>query len=179
MGSSSRVRPSPRVSFVSAARRGRKSATAAAMTRTSAGWSITASMTAVAHLGGRLGADDGGAVGQRDLDAARDDRHARPAGEGRLGDRDAHPAGAAVADEPDGVDGLRGPAGADDDVAALEVRLDPGPGRRRSLRGVRAGGPGGPRRPRRPRPRSAAGPRAARCRTGRTRATRSPGGTIR
>ena len=43
---------------------------------------------------------------QRDLDAAGDERDPGAAGERRLGDRDAHLPGAAVADEADGVDGL-------------------------------------------------------------------------
>ena len=77
----------------------------------------------VAHLGRRLRVDDLGRGRERDLDATRDDRDPRTPRQRRLRDRDAHPAGAAVADEPDGVDGLGGPARAHDDVAALEVRV--------------------------------------------------------
>ena len=108
VGSSSRVRPSPRSSFVSAARRGRKSATAAAMTRASARLpSIDGVEDGVAHLGGRSRRGRPSApAGSGDLHAAGDERHPGAAGERRLGDRDAHPARWAVADEADRVDRL-------------------------------------------------------------------------
>ena len=160
VGSSWRVRPSPRASFVDAVVTGRKSATAAAMTSASAPRSRTGGEHGVAHLGGALGVDDGGGLGQRHLDPARDDRHAGPAREGRLGDRDTHPAGAPVADEPDGVDRLRRAAGADDDVAAVEVGLAERGDERRPRRRRPAGGRAPRRWPRPPHRRSAAAPRA-------------------
>ena len=54
-------------------------------------------------------------------DAARDQGHAGAAGERRLGDRDAHLPGGAVADEPNRIDRLGRAAGRDDDVAAREI----------------------------------------------------------
>ena len=71
----------------------------------------------------RFDAHDRRAGRHRDLGVGRHDRHPRAAGERRLGHGDAHPAGRAIADEPDGVDRLTGPAGADDHVTSLEVRV--------------------------------------------------------
>src|SRR6185503_10309385 len=48
--------------------------------------------------------------------------------ESRLRQGDAHLSGRAIADEPDGVDRLRGAAGGDDDMAAVEVWLSGGSG---------------------------------------------------
>ena len=150
VGSSSIVMPSPRASFVDAAVTGRKSATAAAMTSASHGWSMTASMTA-----SRIAAVDSActtcaASGRATSTPAGDDRDLRAAGECCLRDRDAHLPGAPVADEPDGVDRLRRPAGADDDVAPDEVGVPRRGDERRA--GGSIGLADGPfrRRPRRP-----------------------------
>ena len=123
---------------------GRKSATAAAITSASHGCVEHGPDDGVAHGGGRLGVDDVRSVRQRDLDPARDDRHLRPARERRVRDRDPHLPRAPVADEPDGVDGLRGSAGAHDDAAAREVRVPRRRGERRARGRVRlADGPAG------------------------------------
>ena len=115
------MRPASRVSLVVAAWVGRKSATAAAMTRASARPRNTASRTASRIADGRLRGHDGDPRRDRDLEAAGDQRDPRPASDRGPGDRDAHLAAAAIADEPDGVDRLGGAAGGDDDVATLEV----------------------------------------------------------
>ena len=131
VGSSSRVRPVAAGELrVDADVRGRKSATAAAMTRASARVVDDGVDDGVAHRRRSTPRWTTARRGrQRDLDPARDDRDPRAAVERRLRDRDAHPPGAAVADEPDGVDGLRRPARAHDDVAALQVAAR-GPRRR-------------------------------------------------
>ena len=125
VASSSRVSASPRSSLRSARVAGRKSATAAAMTSASkparAVGVVGRAQQRGAQVGGRLDRDDRGAGREGDLDVGGDDRHPRAAVEGRLGDRGAHPAGRAVADETDRVDRLARPAGGHDDVAAGQV----------------------------------------------------------
>ena len=116
--------------------RGRKSATAAAMTSASQPGSAasTASRMRAAVSASTTSAPSGGGH----AGGALDERHAGAALQRRLGDGEAHPPARAVADEAHRVDGLRGAAGADDDVPAGEV----GGHGRRAVRGGRAAGSG-------------------------------------
>ena len=137
--------------------RGRKSATAAAMTRASkparpsrrrprAGRSGPASSSAVLSTRATVGS---GRRGTSTLPAIRLTRRASV--EGGLGDRDAHPAARPIADEADRVDRLARAAGGHDDVAAVEIRLAGRPRQAgRPGRRIRAPGSDG-RRPPRPR----------------------------
>ena len=142
-------------SFESAARAGRKSATAAAMTRASAPvddrsstasriWAVVSTRMTVASAGSGT------------ADMPGDERHPRPAGERRLGDGDAHLAGRAVADEPDRVDRLGRAAGGDRRRAGRRgPRSRGGSTQRRASARVRRHGPAGRRPPRRRRRRCA------------------------
>ena len=104
---------------------GRKSATAAAITRASKPAAPSSSWVARRSAARSSAVDSTGTTvapgGKGDLDVGGDDRHPRAAIEGGLGDRRAHLAGRAVADEAHRVDRLAGAAGGDDDVAAGEV----------------------------------------------------------
>ena len=137
VGSSWSVRPSPRASFVRGGGHGPEVGDGGGHHEGIGAAVDDRRQDGVAHLGRSLGADDGRGLGQRHVDAARDDRHPCPAREGRLRDRDAHPAGAPVADEPDGVDRFRRAAGADDDVTPGEVGLADVGDDRRPRGGVR------------------------------------------
>ena len=90
-----------------------------------------------AHRRRRLGADDRGR-GRAARTSTRPATMVTRAPRARAASAIATPIlpGAPVADEPHGVDRLRGAAGADDDVAPLEVRLHPRRRLGRALRGV-------------------------------------------
>ena len=127
-----------------------------------------------ARRSSRPGRRSRGPPGSGTLDVGGDEGHHRPAIEGRLGDRHAHPAARAVADEAHRVDGLPRPAGGDDDVAARQIglarraRRPAAAARGRGLAYRRAARP----RPR-PRRRCAAARRAGPRRTGPRRAGRA------
>ena len=139
MGESSRVRPSARAIFRSVGRAGRE-------VRHGRGHDERVGPPAVRRpsrrcsarpqLGGRLDANDRRAVRQCRPRPRGDQGHGGPARQRRLGDRDAHLPGRAVADVADRVDRLARAAGGDDDLAADEVGL----ARRRSASGGRAAG---------------------------------------
>ena len=109
--------PSRFLILPSAATLGRKSATAAAITITSALARASTSRCICSAVSTR---DDGDAGGRRELDGAHEhDRRATRRGLG--GDRVALLAGAAVGDDAHGVDRLPGAAGGHDDLRAGEV----------------------------------------------------------
>ena len=143
VGSRARVIPAPRSSLWSTVSAGRKSATAAAMTRASKPAAPAASWVEPQEGGAEVGRGldpDDGRVGWRfDVDRRGHQGHPGASIERGLGDRDAHPARRAIADEPDRVDGLARAARRHHDVATLEIgimsRLD-----ERRARG-RVGGP--------------------------------------
>ena len=66
------------------------------------------------------------ARGRRDGQVRREQRHVRPAPRRLRGERDAHLPGGAVAEEPDRVERLAGPAGGDEHALARRAAVAPG-----------------------------------------------------
>ena len=169
--------PSSRGSLVSERATGRKSATAAAMTRASNPAEPSGERVVARSAASRSAVEPTSTTirtrRQRDLDVGRDDRDPGAAIERGRRDGRAHPSGRAIADEADRVDGLARAAGRHHDVAAGEVGVAGGRDERRP--GGRVGGTdraiGDGRR--RPRPRSPRARQAARRPTAPTPAARS------
>ena len=119
--SSTRMRSSAAfLSLPAKLRAGRKSATAAAISSTSA--RSNARGAGVLQLRGGLDVDVAHARVARERDVRRDDRHVGAERGRLLGEREAHPPRRAVADEAHGVDRLARAAGGDEHAQAGELR---------------------------------------------------------
>ena len=106
-------------SLVEAVDLGRKSATAAAITSTSAEGSAARTACRISAV---VGASTSVAASGSGTDVMPwMSVTVAPRGEGRFGDGDTHPARGAIADEPDRVDGLRRATRGDHDVPPGEV----------------------------------------------------------
>ncbi len=156
VGSSWRVSDPPRSSLRSALVAGRKSATAAAITRASKP-ALTPSIVMTRRSAASRSAveltwttSSGDIVGQDDFQMRCEEGDHRTAIERGGDDRRPHLPGRAVADEADRVDGLAGPAGGHDDVPAGEVGVVRWLDERRARRRIRGTERAPGRRPRPP-----------------------------